>query len=869
MLPFRNLCFALGLFLCAKFAAGQTVVNSAYVGNCSGAYSDANCWSPAQVPNNTASTTYNVSVGGGVYVDIDATISNLTLASYSGLHVVKAFTVTGTTNPSPDGLIDISSYSNGRAKFNAGTLSSFSDHTLRGNYALTNGILQFQGADIWTFRAGTLTLHVPPSAIVDEAGNDGLRNFALLDASATIYLYAGNVVTNAPFLNEGSLKLMWLDGPSTFTAASGLRNFDASTRTLRGGYFDLTGGELRFDGADVVNLASTIYLGNLPGLADLTGNDAFRNLAHILPGGVLNLSRDLTTAGSFTNDGALVVNMNDNAPVVSMSTFTVTGALNNFDATTRTLTGGSYSLTSSILKFSGADIVHNQAAITLTKRPFYGFPRAGITDLSGNDALRNFTDNLASGSFTISPGQVFIAPGNFTNAGNITTTPTVPAHEDRAVAEFRVPAGSSYTQTAGRTVNAGTFSAENINILGGSFFNRSLGQSGLGLPSPGQVRGNLNVSNGMLVPKGSVIGNLTFGANARFHSTIGWVSDSIVVQGSTALGGTLEVELTGYSFPQNSDVMTVLQSQGPMNGTFSNAANGARIKTTDGGGSFVVRYDGNAVKLTEFELSPSPAQLLNISTRAALSSADNDPYGDRSVLIAGFIISGAESKKVVVRGMGPSLAKAGVSHALPDPTLELHRSDGSIILTNNDWRETQEAALTASGLAPQDDREAAVLTTLVPGTYTVVIREANGLEGTGLVEVYDISGSSNSKLANISTRGVTDDANPLIGGIIAGGPGEANAELVVRGLGPSLHFRGVVDAVNDLTLELRDANGDLVGSNQEATGNPRDIPPALSSLQGGESAIRVSLPRGIYTALVWAKPDRSGVALVEFYDLRQ
>jgi hypothetical protein len=863
----RHLCLGLVL-LCGQFAAAQTVVNSTYLGQCGGKYSDASCWSPAQVPNNIASTTYNVSGRGGFSVDIDATISNLTLSGTSaGLAVVlgRAFTVTGMTMiNSTDPWIDVQSYSGARGKFNAGTFSSFSNHTLSGRYYL-DGILQFQGADIWTFRDGALTLHGPLSAIVDEAGNDALRNLALLDASATIYLYGQNVVTNAPFLNEGSLSLLWLNGPSTFTAASGLRNYDASTRTLRGGSFNLTGGELRFDGADVVNLASAIYLGNLPGLTDLTGNDAFRNLAHILPGGVLNLSRDLTTAGSFTNDGALVVNMNDNAPVVSMSTFTVTGALNNFDATTRTLTGGSYSLTSSVLKFSGADIVHNQAAITLTKRPFYGFPRARITDLSGNDALRNFTDNLAGGSFTISPGQVFIAPGNFTNAGNITTAPTVPAHEDRAAAEFRVPAGSSYTQTAGRTVNAGTFTAENINILGGSFFNRSLGNDNLGLPSVGHVTGNLNVSNGMLVPKGSVSGNFTLGANARLHFTIGWVPDSIHVQGSTALGGTLEVELTGYSFPQNSDVIILLQSEGPMNGTFSNAADGARIKTTDGGGSFVIRYEGNAVKLTEFELSPSPAKLLNISTRAALSRADD---GDRSVIIAGFIISGAEAKKVVVRGIGPSLAKVGVSHALPDPTLELHRSDGSIILTNNDWRDTQQAELAASGLAPQDDRESAVVTTLAPGTYTVVIREQNGLNGTGLVEVYDISGGSNSKLANISTRGFTDDANPLIGGVIAGGPGEANAELVVRALGPSLHFHGVVDAVNDLTFELRDANGNAVGSNQEATGTPRDIPPAFS-VQGGESAIRVSLPRGNYTALIWAKPNRSGIALVEFYDLRQ
>jgi len=856
MFPLRYLLLPLVL-VWGQFASAQTVVNSTYVGQCSGAYSDASCWSPAQVPNNTASTTYKVSVGGGVSVDIDATISNLTLARSSGLHVVKTFTVTGTTNPSPDGLIDISSYSNAPAKFNAGTLSNFSDHTLRGNYDL-RGTLQFRAADIWTFRDGTLDLGAL-SAIVDEFGNDGLRNLARIEASGTMILDGRNFVTNAPFLNEGSLLLQSISSPSMFTAAAGLRNFDASTRTLSGGTFDLGAGTVRFDGADVVNLASTFYLGSGLGVTDLAGTDGFRNLARILPGGVLNIGRDFTTAGSFTNDGALVL---------TRSTFTITGALNNFDAATHTLTGATYALEGSTdaygspgsaLKFSGADIVHNQASISLS---------AGkIMDLAGNDGLRNFSDNLANGSFTVNPAQLFVAPGNFTNAGNITTTPTAPVHDTRTRAEFRVPAGSFYTQTAGATVNGATFTAD-INILGGSFFNRALGLNGFGVPDPGQIKGHLNISNGMLVPSGAVTGNLTLGVNARFHSTIGKFTDSVLIQGSTTLGGTLEVELTGYRFPANSEVFTVLQSSGPISGTFSNAPNGARIRTTDGGGSFVVVYESNAVKLTGFELSPSPAQLLNISTRAALSRADDDPYGDRSVLIAGFIISGAEAKKVVVRGIGPSLAKAGVSHALPDPTLELHRSDGSIILTNSDWRETQQAELTASGLAPQDDREAAVLTTLAPGTYTVVIREAKGLDGTGLVEVYDISGSSNSKLANISTRGFTDDANPLIGGVIAGGPGDANAELVVRALGPSLHFHGVIDAVNDLNLELRDANGNPVGSNQEATGTPRDIPPAFG-VAGGESAIRVSVSRGNYTALVWAKPGRSGIALVEFYDLRQ
>jgi hypothetical protein len=870
MFPSGYLSFALVL-ICGQFAAGQTVVNSTFLNRhpASGYdnYNNPNNWSPAEVPNNTAARLFNLNITTffEVNVTIDATISNLTLGgSSTGLGVFgKMFTVTGTTtNEIYDGYIDVESLPGAPGKFDAGALSSFSDHRFRGNYNIKRATLQFRGADIWSFGDGTLYLAGPLAAVLDEAGNDALRNLARIEASGTIILDGQDLVTNAPFLNEGSMRLGSIITQITFTAASGLMNFDASNRTLSGGTFDLSEGTLRFDGADVVNLASTIYVGTSPGLTDLAGNDGLRNLARILPGGVLHLGvlrpgrRDFTAVGSFTNDGELALNN---------ATFTVTSALNNFDATSRTLTGGTYSITSSVLKFSSADIVHNQASLSLSQAS--NFFRASITDLAGNDALRNFNDNLASGSFTVDPGQLFVAPGNFTNAGKVTTNPRSPAHDDRGTAEFRVPAGSFYTQTAGATVNGAMFTAD-INILGGSFFNRAVALNGFGVQDVGQIKGNLNVSNGMLVPGGAVTGNLTLGTNARFHPTIGRFTDSIRITGSTTLNGTLEVELTGYRFPASSEVITLLQSSGPMSGTFSNAPNGARIKTTEGGASYVVLYESNAVKLTGFELPPSPAQLLNISTRAALFAANNDPQGDRSVLIAGFIISGAQPKKVVVRGMGPSLAKAGVSSSLPDPILELHASDGSIIATNNDWRDTQEADLVATGLAPQDDREAAVLATLPSGTYTVVIREKNGLAGTGLVEVYDLSASSNSKLANISSRGFADNTNVLIGGVIAGGPGEANAELVVRALGPSLHFSGVVNALVDLTLELRDANGNAVGFNQDALAIGREFPSAFSGLGGGESAIRVSLPRGNYTALVRAKPDRGGIALVEFYDLR-
>jgi hypothetical protein len=159
--------------------------------------------------------------------------------------------------------------------------------------------------------------------------------------------------------------------------------------------------------------------------------------------------------------------------------------------------------------------------------------------------------------------------------------------------------------------------------------------------------------------------------------------------------------------------------------------------------------------------------------------------------------------------------------------------------------------------------------TLIPGSYTIVLKEKNGLAGYGLVEVYDLSKSSNSKLANISTRGYTNANTVLIGGIIVGGDGQANDDVVIRAIGPQMRQNGVFDALQDPTLELRDSNGGLLAFNDDWLVNSDQIPEEFHPYQRTESAMRVSLARGIYTAIVRPKGNDAGLALVEFYDLRR
>jgi hypothetical protein len=237
--------------------------------------------------------------------------------------------------------------------------------------------------------------------------------------------------------------------------------------------------------------------------------------------------------------------------------------------------------------------------------------------------------------------------------------------------------------------------------------------------------------------------------------------------------------------------------------------------------------------------------------------------GDR-VGIGGFIITGSAPKQVLLRGIGPSLAQFGVPNVLTDPVMELHGPAGFNTIVNDNWRDTQAAAIIATGIPPTNDLESAILVTLAPGAYTAILKGNNGTSGMGLVEVYDL-GLPTSKLANISTRAfVGTGANVLIGGFILGG--DANSHIVIRGIGPSLTAFGVPDALADPTLELRDSNGVLLASNDNCQGSPPPpLPPTPNPL---EACIDISLPPGAYTAILAGRNGGTGIGLLEIYSLQ-
>ena len=255
---------------------------------------------------------------------------------------------------------------------------------------------------------------------------------------------------------------------------------------------------------------------------------------------------------------------------------------------------------------------------------------------------------------------------------------------------------------------------------------------------------------------------------------------------------------------------------------------------------------------------------VNISTRLRVAGGEN-------VMIGGFIITGTAPKKVAVRAVGPSLSQAGINDALSDPVLELRSSSGALMARNDNWRENPETedACRSNGVALHDDREAAIVASLAPGAYTAVVSGENNSVGTGLIEVYDLDQAADSKLANISTRGlVLSEQNVMIGGFIIGGATD-NTRVLIRGLGPSLVQAGIGNALPNPVLELHDGNGALLRSND----NWRDTQEAEIQNSGVapsgefEAAMIQTLPPGAYTAVVAGKDNSTGVGLIEVFNL--
>ena len=409
-------------------------------------------------------------------------------------------------------------------------------------------------------------------------------------------------------------------------------------------------------------------------------------------------------------------------------------------------------------------------------------------------------------------------------------------------------ASAGFMQTGGET------DLTHVLILGPATINGgSLTGSGFVV---GDVTNNSFISPGHSAGGISVIGNYTQGAQGTLIVENGGAApnqyDHLQVQGVASLGGKLDIrDINGYT-PSTLDTFSPLGFNSAT-GSFSSVSSNAQVTVTANG------------LLTSVDPSvpgPKPGQPLNIATRLQIQSGDN-------VLIAGFIITGpaGSTKKVLIRGIGPSLANFGVAGTIPDPLLELHNPDGSVV-TNDNWQEASNAADIPAGFAPGNSLESAIYTTLSPGAYTAIVKGAHNEAGIGLAEVYDFDTASTAKLSNIATRGfVNTGDNAMIGGFIVGGT--EPAKILVRAIGPSLTQFGLQGALQATTLELHDSNGSVISnegwrSTQESEIQATTIPPSNDN----EAAILATLAPGNYTAVVRGKNDTTGIAVVEAYNLQ-
>ena len=254
----------------------------------------------------------------------------------------------------------------------------------------------------------------------------------------------------------------------------------------------------------------------------------------------------------------------------------------------------------------------------------------------------------------------------------------------------------------------------------------------------------------------------------------------------------------------------------------------------------------------------NPPRLVTIATRMQVLTGDD-------VMIGGFVIGGSQPKTVVVRARGPSLTAAGVPGAMTNPFLQLFSGASQIAANDNFGTAGNLTQLNASGFAPSNSQESAILTTLNPGAYTAIVSGAGGTTGVGIVEVFEVDAFT-VPLINIATRGrVQSGDNVMIGGFVIQGTGPQT--VVVRARGPSLAAAGVAGTLANPNLQLFSGATEIAANNDWGTAaNHAAITAAgFAPSETLESAIMMTLNPGAYTAIVSGVGGTTGVAIVEVF----
>ena len=561
------------------------------------------------------------------------------------------------------------------------------------------------------------------------------------------------------------------------------------------------------------------------------------------------------------------------------------------------------------IQFSGSGYSITGAAVGL---------RSGITDSTtdGTNNVVDFNITLVSDQTFTSVNRIrrpqvrgtlalndvmlsFAGRGEFWISGPVTGSGSIMLQSADDPDVYFFGNGAAFTGTI--TVNSGRLT------MSGAMPNSPTAVGGGVLRGSGSV-GPLSVSTGFIQPTvttnairplqikgGANLGSGVFRVDVFRNPSP--INNQLAVEGTVNLASSrLEVD-SFFSFqpPQIGDTFVLISNDGTdaVIGEFVGQPEGSEFTVgfSSEKRTFRISYiggDGNDVVITRVEPTPTPTPtatatasgspaptpggsatptptpgggggptaLGNIATRLRVETGDN-------VLIGGFIVTGTEPKKVMLRAIGPSLSFDG---ALANPQLQIFDGEGEPFGANDNWPDAANVEeIVASTIPPTHHLESAFVASFAPGSYTAVVSGVDGGTGIGLVELYDLDRAASSKLANIATRGVVQTgADVMIGGMIV--LGDQPQRVIIRAIGPSL---GIEGNLLDPVLELYDSEGNLVQANddwrtdQQADIEATTIPPTSDR----ESAIVRSLQAGAYTAIVRGAGETTGIAVVEVYAL--
>jgi hypothetical protein len=272
---------------------------------------------------------------------------------------------------------------------------------------------------------------------------------------------------------------------------------------------------------------------------------------------------------------------------------------------------------------------------------------------------------------------------------------------------------------------------------------------------------------------------------------------------------------------------------------------------------------------------PIPMTIDDTSRFANLSSRASVGDGE-AVIIAGFTVPGRSVRRVLVRGIGPGLTRFGVTHPVSDPQIQLYLANGAERAGSfaDGWHESSLPAFVSTGAFPLEagSNDAAFISILDPGSYTVVLSSKTGASGTALIEVYEYDDAA-SRMLNLSTRMRVAQGTPAISGFVVSGP--VPKRVLMRAVGPGLTRFGVATALPNPRLTLMNSDGAVVAANDDwADSSAADIAAASAAAgafplapESRDAALVREVAPGNYTLIAETEDANGGVVLLEIYEL--